>query len=108
MRPHPQPETHQTDLFRSELKNIINMYHELVRLSELIDWNYLLEQNPAYYHADGRPGVDGRLMIGLHLLKCTYNLSDENVCERWICDPYFQYFCGEKYFQHALSLEHHR
>ncbi|MET4236477.1 hypothetical protein ABIA85_009792 [Bradyrhizobium sp. LA6.10] len=29
------------------------------------------------------------------LLKHIYGLSDEGVCERWVHDPYFQYFTGE-------------
>ncbi|MGC0387824.1 hypothetical protein ACVIU7_007830 [Bradyrhizobium liaoningense] len=31
-------------------------------------------------------------MIGLLLLKHIYGLSDEGVCERWVHDPYFQFF----------------
>ena len=37
-------------------------------------------------------------MIGLLLLKHIYGLSDEGVCERWIHDPYFQFFTGEEFF----------
>jgi len=44
-------------------------------------------------------------MIGMFLLKHTYNLSDEPVWERWVQDPYFQYFTGEEFFQHALPHE---
>jgi transposase InsO family protein len=33
-------------------------------------------------------------VIGLLLLKHIYGLSDEGVCERWVHDPYFQYFTG--------------
>jgi hypothetical protein len=33
--------------------------------------------------------------VGLHYLKSAYNLSDELVVERWIENPYWQYFCGE-------------
>src|SRR6185436_3555386 len=31
--------------------------------------------------------------------------SDEQVCERWVYDPYFQYFTGEEFFQHAFPHE---
>ena len=41
-------------------------------------------------------------MVGLHILKHTFNLSDEEVCERWVENPYFQHFTGEEYFQHVL------
>jgi Transposase domain (DUF772) len=27
-----------------------------------------------------------------------HNLSDEALCERWVENPYFQYFCGETVF----------
>jgi hypothetical protein len=26
------------------------------------------------------------------------------VCEQWIENPYYQYFCGEEFFQHRLPL----
>jgi IS5 family transposase len=32
-------------------------------------------------------------------------LSDEGVCERWLHDPYFQFFTGEEFFQHAFPHE---
>jgi transposase, IS5 family len=44
-------------------------------------------------------------VIGLLLLKQIYGLSDEGVCERWVHDPYFQYFTGEEFFQHAFPHE---
>ena len=44
-------------------------------------------------------------MIGLLLLKHICGLSDEGVCERSIHDPYFQYFTGEEFFQHAFPHE---
>jgi IS5 family transposase len=105
MRPNSQDKPETYDIFRSQLTQIINMQHELVQLSEAIDWKYLEEQNAEFYQNEGRPGVRARLMIGLHLLKYMFNLSDENVCERWVYDPYFQYFCGEIYFQHKLDME---
>ena len=44
-------------------------------------------------------------MIGLLLLKHIYGLSDEGVCERWVHDPYFQFFTGEEFFQHDFPHE---
>ncbi|HZD52364.1 MAG TPA: IS5 family transposase, partial [Woeseiaceae bacterium] len=43
--------------------------------------------------------------VGLLLLKHIYGLSDEGVRERWVHDPYFQYFTGETVFQHELPHE---
>jgi IS5 family transposase len=44
-------------------------------------------------------------MVGLHILKYSENLSDERVCELFLENPYFQYFCGEEFFQHALPFD---
>ncbi|MET4331410.1 hypothetical protein ABIB80_007270 [Bradyrhizobium sp. i1.15.2] len=44
-------------------------------------------------------------MTGLLLLKHIYRRSDEGVCERRVHDPYFQYFTGEEFFQHAFPHE---
>jgi IS5 family transposase len=105
MQPKPLAIIPQEDMFCSRLDNIINMRHELVKLSRAMDWNFLELKVNAYYSAEGRPGIPVRLIVGLHILKQMYNLSDDGVCERWVQDPYFQYFCGETYFQHDFPIE---
>jgi hypothetical protein len=57
------------------------------------------------YSDKGRPGIETRFVIGLLLRKHIYGLSDEGVCERWVHDPYFQYFTGEEFFQHEFPHE---
>ena len=45
-----------------------------------MDWDRLDELFGSTYCPDnGRPGVSTRLMVALHYLKYTYNLSDEDV-----------------------------
>ncbi len=44
-------------------------------------------------------------MAGLTILKYTHDLSDEVLCERWVENPYYQFFCGEEFFQHELVLD---
>ena len=105
MRPKAQEISHCDDLFRSRLDQIIDLKHALVLLSEKIDWSSLDEQVGIFYKEKGRPAIPSRLLIGLHLLKEMYNLSDETVCERWIENPYYQYFCGETYFQYQLKMD---
>ena len=106
MRPRERRESGEQDLFRSRLDQVINMDHALVKLARTIDWGFLEEKFGAVY-ADGagRPPLPTRLMAGLAILKHTYNLSDEVVCELWIENPYYQYFCGEEFFQHRLPLD---
>lgn len=106
MRPRERREGGEQDLFRSRLDQVINMDHALVKLARTIDWRFLEEKFGAVY-ADGcgRPPLPTRLMAGLAILKHTYNLSDEMVCELWTENPYYQYFCGEEFFQHRLPLD---
>jgi IS5 family transposase len=44
-------------------------------------------------------------MAGLAILKYTHDLSDEVLCERWVENPYYQYLCGEEFFQHQLVFD---
>jgi IS5 family transposase len=105
MRPKKHETTGLNDLFRARLDQIINMKHELVQLAGKIDWNWLDSEIAPLYSDKGRPGIETRFVVGLLLLKHIYGLSDEGVCERWIYDPYFQYFSGEEFFQHAFPHE---
>jgi IS5 family transposase len=106
MRPREQRETGEQDLFRSRLDQIIDTKHALVKLARTIDWRFLEEKFGAVYkEGPGQPPLPTRLMAGLAILKHTYNLSDEVVCELWLENPYYQYFCGEEFFQHRLPLD---
>ena len=34
-------------------------------------------------------------MVGLTILKAMFGDSDERLIERWVENPYWQYFCGD-------------
>ncbi len=105
MRPRKTQTTGSDDLFRARLGQIIDMKHELVRLADTIDWAWIDEELADRFSGSGRPGTESRFMVGLLLLKHIYALSDEGVCDRWVENPYFQYFTGEEFFQHAFPHE---
>ena len=105
MRPKKRAPTGAGDLFRARLDQIINMKHELVQLAERIDWEWLDGEIAPLYADKGRPGIETRFVIGLLLLKHIFAFSDEEVCERWVENPYFQHFTGEEFFQHAFPHE---
>ena len=97
--------SHSADLFRSQLSQMLNMSHPLVRLSERMNWDQFEAQIDVIYSGgSGQPPLPTRLLIGLHYLKYTFNESDESVVERWMKNPYWQYFCGYEYLQHELPL----
>ncbi len=105
MRPKQQGKADHDDLFKTRLDHFINMKHELVVLAGKIDWAWLDQQLAEYFSDQGRPAEPVRFMLGMFILKHTYALSDEQVWERWVHDPYFQYFTGEEFFQHHLPHE---
>ena len=106
MRPKQRRDSGQTDLLRSRLDAIIDMGHPLVKLAATVDWSFLEQRFGAVYEdKPGRPPLPTRLMAGLAILKHTYDLSDEVLCERWVENPYYQLFCGEEFFQHRLVFD---
>lgn len=91
------------ELFRSRLEQILNPSHPLIKLTESIDWSAFEESfEPLYIEEVGRPGLSIRLMVGLHYLKYLFDESDESVVARFVENPYWQYFCGNEYFEHEL------
>ena len=87
MVPRDERHTPQDDLFRSELVNLIDPCHPLVKLADRIDWSVFEgEWNELFASPTGRPAAPPRLIAGLHHLQHAYNLSDDAVVERKIED----------------------
>jgi transposase, IS5 family len=106
MRPRAPDRDEPEDLFRARLSSQLDPKHPLVRLATLIEWGRFDAAFGRLYHeTTGRPGKPVRLMAGLTYLKHTYDLSDEAVCERWVENPYWQFFCGFDYLQHRLPID---
>ena len=96
----------QKDLFRPSLETIIDLGHPLAKLAERIDWGFLEARWAAVYEAGpGQPPLPVRLVAGLFIIKHMHNLSDEALCDRWVENPYYQYFCGEHVFRHELPFD---
>jgi IS5 family transposase len=96
----------QRDLFRPPLDAIIDLGHPLVKLAERVDWGFLETRWGAVYEAGpGQPPLPVRLVAGLFIIKHMHNLSDEALCDRWVENPYYQYFCGEHVFCHEAPFD---
>jgi transposase, IS5 family len=120
------------DFFRSRLDAMIDLRHPLAVLATRMPWASIEATLAPIFErraregrviesvdlfgatpvlagagpsAAGRPRLPIRLMVGLLYLKHAYNESDESVCERWAQDVYFQFFCGEQYFQPRLPCD---
>ncbi len=120
------------DFFQSRLDAMIDLRHPLAVLATRMPWVQIEASSaPLFEHRNragvatdaidlfgpapklagagvstaGRPRLPIRLMAGLLYLKHAYNLSDEAVCELWAENNYWQYFCGEAYFQARLPCD---
>ncbi|MGL6063084.1 MAG: IS5 family transposase [Bradyrhizobium sp.] len=90
----------------TSLEAIINLRHPLVRLAAEINWDFLAKRFSSVCRVGpGQPPLPTRLVAGLFILKHMHNLSDESLCDRWVENPYFQYFCGEAVFRHELPFD---
>jgi len=102
----PKNEQKTLEIFKVRLEEIINKEHPLVRLSESINWKSLEEKlTEKYSEKMGAPGKEIRLMVGLQYLKYMYNESDEMIVQKFVENPYYQFFCGNEYFEHSLPID---
>lgn len=103
----PKPAAPETDdVFVSQLDELINMRHLLVRLAGLIDWAEIARTFGAHFSSGrGRPALPTCLVAGLLYLQHTFDTSDEAVVNTWVENPYGQYFCGEVYLQTEAPID---
>ena len=101
-----KPRDTQGELYSVRLDFLCNERHPLSRLSNVIDWSEFDQSfGKLYSEGQGRPAKPTRLLVGLHYLKHAFDLSDEEVVEQWVENPYWQHFCGEEYFQHEFPID---
>jgi len=104
MRPKKPKKQPQDELFHVRLDLVCDPANPLVKLANRIDWDSLDERFATLYAAAGRPATGTRLMVGLTLLQSLYSLSEDEVVNRWPENPYWQYLCGETFFQHRPPI----
>jgi len=114
------------DFFRSRLEQMIDLRHPLAVLAQRMPWTQIeTALAPSFAHreregqvvededlfgpnlqvvgagisAAGRPRLPIRLMVSLLYLKHAFDLSDEEVVERWAENVVWQYFSGQVYYE---------
>lgn len=105
MQPRKNEHDPQADLFRIELRRLVDSKHGLVRLTKQINWHAFDEKFEAFFTSEGRPAIETRLMVSLHYLKYLHDLSDEATVAVWVENPYWQYFSGRQYFEHEVPID---
>jgi transposase, IS5 family len=120
------------DFFRARLDSMIDLRHPLAVLATRMPWAAIeAALAPLLAHKDrsgrvvedadlfgpttqlagaglsnaGRPRLPLRLMIALLYLKHAFNLSDEELCERWSENVVWQFFSGMAYYEPRLPCD---
>ena len=55
----------QMELFKVELRRIVDTRHEMVKLADTIDWENFERRFVAMWQDKGRPAIDTRVMVSL-------------------------------------------
>lgn len=76
-----------------------------LKIKGMIPWGELEREYANYFSRRGRPALDGRLVIGLYLLKHMTVLSDEGVVLELQENVYWQAFCGMEHFETGRKLD---
>jgi len=105
MKPQKNKYNPQFDLFKIELNQIIDPNHPLIKLTKQMDWSAFDHQFEKEFSDEGRPAIATRLMVSLHYIKYTHDLSDEETVAMWIENPYWQYFSGRQHFEHKFPID---
>lgn len=96
----------QSELFMNRLSNLLNPKDALCILASQINWAAFEEAFAEHYvDGPGQPPKAIRLMVGLMMLQHMHGLSDEQVVQQWVHNPYWQYFCGYDYLQWELPAD---
>lgn len=82
MKPKKPERSDTDDLFRMRLENLIDLKHPLVRLAHETDWRFFEAAIEPLYAEHGAPASRCASWWGCTFLKHTFNLSDEEVCDR--------------------------
>jgi len=120
------------DFFRSRLDAMIDLRHPVAILAGRLPWDRIERAlAPKFVHEDraakqegaddllgeyqvefgggvshaGRPRLSIRLMASLVYLKNAFNLSDEELVQRWSENVVWQYFSGQEYYEPRLPCD---
>ena len=120
------------DFFRARLDTMIDLRHPLAVLARQLPWDRIEQAlAPKFTHQDrpakaavvadllgehaqefgggisnaGRPRLSIRLMASLLYLKNAFNLSDEELVQRWSENVVWQFFSGMDYYEPRLPCD---
>jgi len=99
--------TEQNSLFFARLSQQLNPRHPLMVLASHINWTALEDDLDLTFSPDkaGQPPKPVRLIVGLLMLQHMEGLSDEATVQKWVENPYWQFFCGFDFLQWKMPID---
>jgi hypothetical protein len=99
-----QRELFSPDAFQTPFGAGLDPNNRWVRWAQEIPWPQLAASYHATLKAGGRPAKPARLVLGALIIKHRLGLSDTETLEQLRENPYLQYFCGLKRYQHERAF----
>jgi IS5 family transposase len=94
----------QYDIFTQIFQEPLQKDHELLLLAKRIEWDEITDRLMPFYSTRGRQAKRIRLMVGLHILKHRFDVSDEVVVKGLHENVYWMVFCGVKLQAQYLNV----
>jgi IS5 family transposase len=97
---------YNSTIFQTKIETMIDSNHPLVQIADKINWKRF-DENYAWTYSDkkGRPSYTIRFMVGLLILKYTYSISDDRLLDAYCENVYWQYLCGNPFFEHTKPCD---
>lgn len=87
------------------LADVVDRRHPLCLLSDRMNWSHLAAKFADMATNSIWPPIPFRLHAALYFLKHTFHVPSESIVDRWLENPYWQYFSGEMHFRHRAPLD---
>lgn len=85
-----------------KLVDMVEPTNKLRRLARLVNWRLLNTSFSKHFQSTRSPS--SRMIFALLYLQAKENVSSEELLERWLVTPEWQYFCGETTLQDTYPL----
>ena len=105
MLPKSPADSPQSGFF--DITHQLERSHPLLALGDSINWSELEKTFANHYSKKGRGAKPIRLMCGLLILKQMFDLSDKQVVEQWMMNPYYPHSAPILRIYSSVSFTHH-
>lgn len=102
-----EPDQQQLELFERSLPfdGKLDRENRWIRLAHTLNWSEMEVSYAKLFAAEGRPAIRARYVLGTLILKHQFQMSDEEILQLVLENPYCQYFLGLAQFTTTMPFE---